>query len=130
MKFETKIIARTEDITMYEELLIGLRGHAKRGGCDKRCPSYGAENRGYATCSEELAEKAAAAIEELTATAESYKRSMEAWADEAARARPRLVSVTTRLPDEWKSVLTCVTRKCVPLPEPPKEDKHDVQSEV
>lgn len=52
---------------MYEELLIGLRGHAKLKGCDDRCPCYDAKSRGYATCSEELAEKAADAIEELSA---------------------------------------------------------------
>ena len=48
-------------------------------------------------------EEAADAIEELTATAESYKRSMEAWADEAARAQemmPRWIPVTERLPEE------------------------------
>ena len=93
---------------MYEELLIWLRGHAKRHGCDDRCPCYDAEDRGYTTCSEELAQKAADAIEELTATAESYKRSMEAWADEAARAyemMPSWIPVTERLPKAYEDVM-------------------------
>lgn len=60
---------------MYEELLIGLRGHAKQRGCDDRCPCYDAESRGYATCSEELAEKAADAIEELLKAA----KAMHTW---------------------------------------------------
>lgn len=91
---------------MYEELVKRLREPCQYENCV-------------------LCQQAAATIEELTAIAESYKRSMEAWADEAARAQSCLVSVTTRLPDEWKSVLTCVTRKCVPLPEPPKEEYTD-----
>ena len=49
-------------------------------------------------------EKAAHAIEELTAAAESYKRSLEAWADEAARAQPRWIPVTERLPEEFQPV--------------------------
>ena len=60
---------------MYEKLLIGLRGHAKRHGCDDRCPCYDAEDRGYTTCSEELAEKAADAIEELLKAA----KAMHTW---------------------------------------------------
>lgn len=47
-------------------------------------------------------EKAADAIEELTAVAESYKRSMEAWADTAGKAveqMHRWVSVADRLPE-------------------------------
>ena len=52
--------------------------------------------------------QAADAIEELTATAESYKRSMEAWADEAARAHemlPRWIPVTERFPEDDRQVL-------------------------
>ena len=67
-----------EGTTMFEDLLIGLRGHAKRYGCDDRCPCYDTQNRGYATCSEELAEKAADAIEELSRAAEQSKRELEA----------------------------------------------------
>ena len=39
------------------------------------------------------------AIEELSLIAESYKRSMEAWADEAANAQPRWTPVTEQLPE-------------------------------
>lgn len=56
-------------------------------------------------------EKAADAIEELTAVAESYKRSMEAWADEATRAHemmPRWIHVTERLPEDGSDVLAYV----------------------
>lgn len=42
--------------------------------------------------------EAADAIEVLTTVAKGYKRSMEAWADEAARAKPRWIPVTERLP--------------------------------
>jgi len=52
-----------------------------------------------------LLREAADAIEELTATAESYKRSMEAWADEAANAQPRWFPVTERLPESGVHVL-------------------------
>ena len=74
---------------MYEELVKVLR---------EPCP--------HENC--ELCYEAADAIEELTATAESYKRSMEAWADEAARAHdmmPRWVPMTERLPKEGEFVL-------------------------
>ena len=81
---------------MYEELLIGLRGHAKLRGCDTRCPCYDARDRGYVTCSEELAQKAAYAIEEL-------QRRLE---QALYMPLPHWVSVTERLPEEWKSVLT------------------------
>lgn len=53
-------------------------------------------------CMQALCNKAADAIEELTAVAESYKRSMEAWADTAGKAveqMPRWVSVADRLPE-------------------------------
>lgn len=78
---------------MYEELLIGLRGHAKRKGCDDRCPCYDAENRGYATCSEELAQKAADAIEELQAI--NQRQLLEI----AVLSKPRWIPVTERLPE-------------------------------
>lgn len=54
---------------------------------------------------EDVVYQAADAIEELSLTAESYKRSMEAWADEAANAQPRWISVTERLPEDRQSVL-------------------------
>lgn len=52
--------------------------------------------------------KAADAIEEVTAMAESYKRSMKAWADTAGKATeqiPRWIPVTERLPDHLTSVI-------------------------
>lgn len=49
----------------YDELTKALREHAKENcDCDL-CPCINAEQRGYKTCSEELAKKAADAIEEL-----------------------------------------------------------------
>ena len=50
-----------------------------------------------------LLQEAADVIEELSLTAESYKRSMEAWADEAANAQPRWIPVTEALPSygDW-----------------------------
>lgn len=47
-------------------------------------------------------------IDELHLTAESYRRSMEAWADETARAHdmiPRWIPVTERLPSAHELVL-------------------------
>lgn len=127
---------------MYEELLIGLRGHAKRLGCDDRCPCYDADNRGYATCSEELAEKAADAIEEL-------QGQIDGWIEQERKALlksvPKWIPVTERCPEksgdylvfddcrnlyvnEWHYLLkkwqyddSRITH-WMPLPEPPKED--------
>ena len=69
---------------MYEDLVKRLREEAD-------CPDNYAED----SC---LMREAADAIEELTAIAESYKRSMEAWADEAANAQPRWKPVTEQPP--------------------------------
>lgn len=74
---------------MYEELVRQLREYAK-----EHCPL----DRGSGICGCIDARNAADAIEELTAIAESYKRSMEAWADEAANAQPRWMSVTEEPP--------------------------------
>ena len=73
---------------MYDELVAVLR-HCGNGslpceGCPRKmCEGAMANMR-----------EAADAIEELTAIAESYKRSMEAWADEAAIAQSRWIPVT------------------------------------
>ena len=80
---------------MYEKLLIGLRGHAKRRGCDDRCPCFDAKDRGYATCSEELAEKAADAIEDL-------ENKLNLWRQGKIS---RWISVTERLPKDGSDVL-------------------------
>ena len=118
---------------MYDELITHLRECAK---LDK---------------SENTFSEAADAIEELNLTAESYKRSMEAWADEAANAQPRWISVTERLPKYGERVLVfggvtmyvayydknryggeiwhklnskshyCNPTHWMPLPQPPKE---------
>ena len=97
---------------MYEKLLIGLRGHAKRHGCDDRCPCYDAEDRGYTTCSEELAEKAADAIEErdryaltiqheMMSEAESHIALVERLNKQIEELRkPRWIPVTERLPEK------------------------------
>jgi len=53
--------------TGYEELVKALREHAKPDGWDcSVCMCRDAQNRGFFTCTEELAAKAADAIEELT----------------------------------------------------------------
>lgn len=78
-----------EDSTKYEELAMRLREYAK-----EHCPL----DRGSGICGCIDAREAADAIEELTAIAESYKRSMEAWADEAARAQPCWIPVTEQKP--------------------------------
>lgn len=75
---------------MYDDLVEALR----------LCVKYGKTQDAL-----ENAEQAAIAIEELSLTAESYKRSMEAWADEAANVQPRWISVTERLPEEHIRVL-------------------------
>ena len=53
----------------YASLVAWLREHGKKNARCSYCPYYDANERGYGTCSEELAEKAADAIEELTAFA-------------------------------------------------------------
>lgn len=53
----------------YASLVAWLREHGKKNARCSYCPYYDATERGYSTCSEELAEKAADAIEELTAFA-------------------------------------------------------------
>ena len=51
---------------MYEELVKALHEHAKPDGWDcSVCMCRNAEDRGFYTCTEELAAKAADAIEEL-----------------------------------------------------------------
>lgn len=87
---------------MYEELVGDLRYCAK-GDCNG-CRRYTKDTR---YCYDLLCD-AAVAIEELSATAESYKRSMEAWADEAARAQemmPRWIPVTEKPPKAYEDVL-------------------------
>ena len=78
---------------MYEELVKGLR----RAFCTAK------NQLSNPYCFVPYYEKAADAIEELTLIAESYKRSMEAWADEAVR--PKWISVKERLPEEGTWVL-------------------------
>lgn len=56
-------------MTDYAELAKWLRNHSKSNADCDSCPHYDAEASGYYTCSEELAEQAADAIEELTAFA-------------------------------------------------------------
>lgn len=88
----------------YDELVRQLRAcideNIPCGQADCGYKPFGNED-----CVDNLMRRAADAIEELTAVAESYKRSMEAWADEAARARPRWIPVTEWLPKEDCQVL-------------------------
>lgn len=58
-------------MTDYAELVKCLRNHSNSNADCDSCPYYDAEARGYTTCSEELTEQAADAIEELLAKAES-----------------------------------------------------------
>lgn len=87
---------------MYDELVKRLWECAS-GECFN-C-SQSTETTNASVCSKELMKQAADAIEELSLTAESYKRSMEAWADEAANVQPRWIPVTERLPDSGVCVL-------------------------
>ena len=129
----------------YEELIKQLRECGSRRNC-LDCPY----DNDASYCIEPRITEAADAIEELILTAESYKRSMEAWADEAANAQPRWIPVTDRLPDEEEAVLAFCTNTgtvkvawliegvwwtwdfygfhishWMPLPEPPKEVGED-----
>lgn len=86
---------------MHENLVKRLRTEASAADFFGRMMPA-ADNNITKLCTE-----AADAIEELTAIAESCKRSMEAWADEAARAHemiPRWIPVTERLPEEFQPV--------------------------
>ena len=60
----------------YVRLVAWLREHGKKKPKCSCCPYYHAIERGYSTCSEELAEKAADAIEELCVVVESYRNRM------------------------------------------------------
>ena len=77
---------------MYEGLVKSLREHAKQHGWDcSVCICLHAEDRGFYTCTEELAAKAADAIEEL--------RDRNVW---------KWIPVTERLPDNVdEEVLVC-----------------------
>ena len=81
--------------TMYDELVKRLRycseEHSGCGVC---------ELSDNCVLRARLLLQAADAIEELILTAESYKRSMEAWADVAANAQSNWIPVTERLPKE------------------------------
>lgn len=118
---------------MYEDLVRRLNAYSAE------CERHGG-----------ITAEAADAIEELTAITESYNRSMEAWADEAARAQPRWVSVEERLPSPEVEVLVFTRDRLIgvdkffgtifgqptfsqrgakrithwmPLPEPPEDEK-------
>lgn len=89
---------------MYEKLLAVLRHCGNENVPCEGCPVHdecGYFDMGAARNMREAAD----AIEELTAIAESYKRSMEAWADEAARTQPRWIPVEERLPKAYEDVL-------------------------
>ena len=117
----------------YEELVRCLRGHSKKMGCADNCICEDADERGFGTCSEELAKLAADAIEEL--------------------CKPKWISVEERLPEKGTVVLAFGTRSAttgqfqgvgtapwfwwwkghtikrvthwMPLPKPPKESTND-----
>jgi hypothetical protein len=76
----------------YKVLVKFLREHAKHDGDCDICPYYDAEERGYGVCSEELAAKAADAIEELIAA-------LTASNEVIAKSKPKWIPVTERMPD-------------------------------
>lgn len=79
---------------MYEELIATLR---------RQCVEMDCGN-----CNTCVKRQAADAIEELIMIAESYMRSMNAWADTAEKAAeqiPEWVPVTKRLPNKGQKVL-------------------------
>ena len=88
---------------VYDELIKRMRDSKHEidcSLCDRDCCYQDGKVHGKCIIIE-----AADAIEELKMTADSYKRSMEAWADEAANVQPRWVSVTERLPENGVHVL-------------------------
>ena len=91
---------------MYENLIETLRFCAKNGDCHD-CPY---EKPCAGTMGDGLYCEAADAIEELQQTVEHYKGCSDDWYREACDYKamlPRWIPVTERLPQEWKSVLTC-----------------------
>lgn len=76
----------------YKELVKRLREHAKHDGDCDSCPWRGAEDRGFEVCSEEMAAKAADAIEELIAA-------LAASNEVIAKSKPKWIPVTERMPD-------------------------------
>ena len=83
---------------MYDKLVKSLR--ICEGACNKECVLYNSVQVDGDTCQNRLCAMAADAIEEVILTAESYRRSMEAWADVAANAQPGWILVNERLPKE------------------------------
>ena len=59
----------------YSQLIKSLLAHAGHYGCCDNCICYDAEDRGFATCSEELAKLAADAIETLQKEVDAHNRS-------------------------------------------------------
>ncbi len=92
---------------MNEELVKALREHAKPDGWDcSVCMCRDAQNRGFFTCTEELAAKAANAIEELSA----YVRQIEELRKDGYYLQK------TKMMTYGQAIMT------MPLPEPPKEE--------
>lgn len=85
----------------YGRLVESLRACGTEDGV-VQCTKCHEEFTPGCSCSSALYRKAADAIEELWLTAESNRRSMEAWADEAAN---RWISVDDRLPEKNGKVL-------------------------
>lgn len=85
---------------MYDETVKRLKNCATQAA-----PCLTCDMTDDGSCIETLMKQAADAIEELSLTADSYKRSMEAWADEAANAQPKWENVTERQPEDFKKVL-------------------------
>lgn len=84
----------------YGELVKALREHSKRySNCDT-CFAYDAKMRWYTTCSEELTEKAADAIEELNAEVEALKHDIE-----------RYIQINTELNGDYEELLHAA-KKC------------------
>ncbi len=92
---------------MYEKLIKALREHAKPYGWDcSVCMCRDSQNRGFFTCTEELAALAADAIEELNAYAQQFEK----------LRKDGYYLQKTKMMTYGQAIMT------MPLPEPPKEE--------
>lgn len=88
----------------YKTLVVFLREHAKHNGDCDSCPWRDAEDRGFEVCSEEMAAKAADAIEELIAA-------LTASNEVIAKSKPKWIPVTERLVKNNKNLVATIYTK-------------------